>query len=141
MVSPSSESFLARLPSRLDWDRLGIGLSGLCAVHCLLTPLLLAALPLWPNAWAMHAWLHPTLVALLLPVTAFAAWDAHRHGGGAHVPWLLGVGFLLVAVAWLGHDLWGAVGEAAGTLLGSGLLVTGHALNWRRHRSAHVPTT
>lgn len=140
MTSSSSGSFLAWLPAQLDWDRIGIGLSGLCAAHCLLTPFLLAALPLWPALGAAHAWLHPTLVAFLLPVTVFAIWNAHRHGDALPTSLLLSLGFVLITVAWLGHDQWGPVGEAAGTLLGSGMLIAGHALNWRRHRSTHHHT-
>lgn len=138
--SPSSEPLLSQLPARPAWDRIGIGLSGLCAAHCLLTPFLLAALPFWPMLGTAHTWLHPALVALLLPVTGFAAWDAYRHGGTS-IPLLLGLGFVLIAGAWLGHDVWGAIGEAAGTLVGSGLLITGHLINWRRHRAARTPAT
>ena len=64
----------------LDWDRLGIGLSGLCAVHCLLTPVVLSLLPLWPTLQAVNAWVHPTLLVLILPVVLGALRRARRTG-------------------------------------------------------------
>jgi len=39
----------------MDWDRLGIGLSALCAVHCLLTPVVLSLLPLWHTLHALRS--------------------------------------------------------------------------------------
>lgn len=113
------------------WDRIGIGVSGLCAVHCLLMPLALAALPLWPAAYALHEWLHPALAALLVPVTVLAMRNGLREGGGRPAATLLGVGLGLVLAAWLIHDAVGEPGEVAMTLSGSALLITGHWLNWR----------
>lgn len=122
----------------MDWDRLGIGLSALCAVHCLLTPVVLSLLPLWPTLHAMNAWVHPALLVLITPVIVGALRRARCTGHGATAV-LLGVGFLVLVGAWWGHNVWGHVGERLGTLAGSGLLIAGHVLNWRRHRSSdHV---
>jgi hypothetical protein len=118
----------------IDWDRLGIGLSGLCALHCLLMPVALSVLPLWPALQALHAWVHPALLLLMLPVLGGAL---HRARGTGHVTTavLLGLGFLVLVGAWWGHDTWGAVGERIGTVTGSALLIAGHVLNWRQHRA------
>ena len=125
----------------IDWDRLGIGLSGLCAVHCLLTPVVLSLLPLWPTLQAVNAWVHPSLLALLLPVVVGALRRARRTGHIATVA-LLGSGFLVLVGAWWGHDMWGAVGERIVTVAGSALLIAGHVQNWRGHRaSEHVSTS
>ena len=118
----------------LDWDRLGIGLSGLCAVHCLLTPVVLSLLPLWPTLQAVNAWVHPTLLVLILPVVLGALRRARRTGRVATAV-LLGSGFLVLVGAWWGHDMWGAAGERIGTVAGSTLLIAGHVQNWRRHRA------
>jgi hypothetical protein len=129
-----------RILSRwLDWDRVGIGLSGLCALHCLLTPVALSLLPLWPTLQTVNAWVHPTLLVLMLPVVVGALRRARRTG---HIvtATLLGTGFLVLVGAWWGHDVWGAVGERLGTVAGSALLIAGHVLNWRRHRTSANPT-
>jgi len=122
----------------IDWDRLGIGLSGLCAAHCLLMPMALSLLPLWPALQAVHAWVHPALLVLILPVV-LGALRRTRRAGHVVTAALLGLGFLVLVAAWWGHDVWGAVGERLGTLAGSALLITGHVLNWRRHRACANP--
>jgi len=123
----------------VDRDRLGIGLSGLCAVHCLLTPVALSLLPLWPTLQAVNAWVHPTLLLLILPVVVGALWRARRTG---HVTTaaLLGSGYIILVGAWWGHGHWGPTGERLGTVAGSALLICGHAQNWRRHRTCPSST-
>jgi len=129
----------AQMLSRwLDWDRLGIGLSGLCALHCLLMPVALSLLPMWSTLQAVHAWVHPALLVLMLPVVGGALHRA-RHTGHVGTAALLGLGFLTLVAAWWGHDLWGAAGERIGTVAGSALLIAGHVLNWRRHRACAKP--
>ena len=118
----------------IDWDRLGIGLSGLCAVHCLLTPVALSVLPLWPTLQAVNAWVHPTLLVLILPIVGGALRRARRTGH-ATTAVLLGFGFLVLVGAWWGHDIWGATGERIGTVMGSALLIAGHVFNWHQHRA------
>ncbi len=113
------------------WDRLGIGLSGLCAVHCLLTSIVLALLPLWPMAFDLDAWVHPVFAALLIPTTLLAIRRAVRHRHPKAVSVLLGVGLLLILAAMGIGETEGAWAEAATTLLGGGLLITGHWRNWR----------
>lgn len=122
--------------TRLDtsiWDRLGIGLSGLCAVHCLLTSIALAILPLWSMAFTLDAWVHPVFAALLIPTTLLALRRAVRHRHPWSVAVSLGAGLMLVLIALAaGHGAGaGAWAEAAITLLGSSLLIFGHWRNWR----------
>ena len=116
------------------WDRVGIVLSGLCAAHCLLVPLVLVALPLWPALAETRAWLHPAFAVLLIPVTLLAI-RAHRE---RYAVLLLSVGLVLVVAATLAHDLLGASVEAGVTLLGSTLLIAGHIRNARRRAVRHV---
>lgn len=127
----SSESAVAKPRT---WDRVGIVLSGLCAAHCLLVPLVLVALPLWPALAETHAWLHPTFAVLLIPVTLLAI-RAHRE---RYAVLLLSVGLVMVVAATLAHDLVGAFAEAGVTLFGSALLIGGHIRNARRRDVRHV---
>ena len=128
---PSADRMLARW---IDWDRLGIGLSGLCVVHCLLTPVVVSLLPLWPTLQAVNAWVHPSLLVLILPVIVGALFRARQTGGVATAA-LLGSGFLVLVGAWWGHALWGPIGERLITIAGSALLIGGHVQNWRHHRA------
>ena len=121
-----------------SWDRLGIGLSGLCAVHCLLMPLALAMLSLWPVAFDPDAWLHPIFAALLIPTTLMAVRLAVRHRHARHIPMLLGGGLMLVLAVMVIGEVAGVASEAAVTVLGSSLLITGHWRNGRACSPARV---
>lgn len=114
------------------WDRLGIGLSGLCAIHCLLFPVLVALLPLVPWAEAVHAWTHPVLFLLIAPTVWLALRE--RRPGRRPIAILLCSGLAVIALAWFLHDWVGMWGEALITLAGSTLLIRGHWLNYRGHR-------
>lgn len=120
------------------WDRAGIWLSSLCALHCVVMPILLAMLPLWSNLDVAHDWLHPVFAVLLIPVTLFALWGAQRAQRPRFIALLLGVGLVLVLGAlFLPHEA-GSLAETATTLVGSSLLIAGHVSNWRASHQ-HAP--
>ena len=98
-------------------DSLGILLSGICIVHCLALPLLLAVLPV-------------SLVALGF------GWRRH---GDARVLWLGGAGLFLLAFATYGYRLFGLPEdwERAISIVGGLIHAAGHLLNFRRTRALH----
>ena len=109
------------------WDRIGISLSGLCMVHCMLLPVVLITVPLWSTAETLHDWLHPLFLVALLPITFMALVATADKPQAKSVRVLLGVGLLVIVLASLfGHEE--GILETAITLLGSGMLVAGH---WR----------
>lgn len=108
-------------------DRVAIGLSGLCMVHCIATTLFLAVL-----ASAGGALLHPaiheiglTLAIGLGAVTLLRGAFSHGYMMPAAIG-ALGLGVMAGAMT-LPHD--GT--EAVYTIIGVGLLALGHDLNWR----------
>lgn len=113
-------------------DRIGVWMSGLCMVHCLLFPVLLAALPMLPAGEALHSWLHPVFALILLPVTWLAAAAGLRRHGDRRVAVVLGVGVVLIcAAAVLAFRMPEHAVETGVTLAGSLLLIAGHLANWR----------
>lgn len=102
-------------------------------MHCLLTSILLATLPLWSIAIDLDAWVHPVFAALLIPTTLLALRRAVRHGHPRSVAVSMGVGLMLVLIALAaGHGGGaGAWAEAVITLFSSSLLIYGHWRNWR----------
>lgn len=60
------------------WDRAGIVLSAICAIHCLLTPILLLTLPLVAEKFE-NPWVHIVLAILVVPVGFFAFFSGYKH--------------------------------------------------------------
>lgn len=115
------------------WDRFGIGVSGVCAIHCLLFPVLISVLPLWSFAPVLHEWAHPVFLVMLVPIVFFASRRSHYD---RKITTLLIAGFFVVLIAWVFGHLWfGYLFETTGTLAGSILLTLGHWMNYRHHRT------
>ena len=95
-------------------------------------PVVIALLPLWPTAEAVHDWTHPVLFLLILPTVIYALRGERIE---RHIPVLLYSGLVVIGLAWLLHDLLGDLGEAAVTMTGSALLVAGHWFNYRQHKN------
>ena len=139
----------AEVESEYGWrDRLGICLSVLCLVHCLMTPLILGLVPVGA---ALGFWQHGfhQVFLLVVPVVALIAfvpgWKLHRDsrvwywGGSGIVLLALGV----AAGEIVGHEAvtdltltawtlkaWSSVAvELALTLAGGACLIRAHLLN------------
>lgn len=118
-----------RLPWNLGLDHTAMGLSGLCAVHCLATTVALAMLS------AAGGLLNPLIhevgltIAIILGTIALGR-GALEHGYMAPAAvGALGLGMMAGALH-LPHD--GAGGsEALWTVIGVGILAFGHDLNYR----------
>lgn len=112
-------------------DRIGIALSGLCVVHCLVLPLLVPFLTTLA-AFADSEWTHVILAALILPTVIFAAWRGYAKHGQSIVVYLLVSGlFAVLAALFAGEHFSNEPLEAGMTTLGSILLIAGH---WQNHK-------
>jgi hypothetical protein len=115
------------------WDKLGIGISGVCAIHCLLVPVLITMLPLWDFATVMHDWLHPIFILLIVPTVYFASRRSHYD---RKITRLLSGGLILLLIGWpFGHFWIGLWFETTFTVLGSVVLVIGHWFNYKHHQT------
>ena len=118
-------------------DRLAIGISLVCAVHCFLTPFLLALLPsLKSLAIAEDEVFHTWLLIAVLPTSLFTlTMGCRRHkkfmffGIGC-----LGLGFLLAA-GFIIDPLFGCEYERWATLAGSCLVAFAHFNNFMSCRA------
>lgn len=117
----------AHLHSSHRLDRMAIGLSGLCLVHCVGTAVLLATLSSFSSILGAP-WVHEVGLSLAMMMGAIALYRGiEQHGfmmpsavGG------LGLGVMAGALT-LPHN----GGEAVYTMLGVGILALGHDLNRR----------
>lgn len=121
-----------------DLDRVAVVLSGLCLVHCLALPVLLAAMP-FLSGFAETHW-HLPMLAIALPVSLVAIVIGYRrHGNRAIVAGAAAGLVLLVAGATLGHAVLGETVDRVLTVAGSVVLAAVHwqnSLRLRQCRSA-----
>ena len=65
-------------PTGRPWlDRIGVGASVACAIHCMAAPLLLVALPTAGSVWA-HPLVHWLLAVLVLPLALWVIYCGYR---------------------------------------------------------------
>ena len=65
---------------RHSWlDHFAIGMAALCAMHCLLTPILIMALPIVATSFFVHQDFHLWMIFLVLPTTTFAVFMGCRN--------------------------------------------------------------
>lgn len=112
------------------WDGMGMTASSLCVAHCILTPLLLFAVPIAGLTVLENELIHKALVATVIAVGVAAFVPGIRlHGKYLLLPLiLLGIGLLLFA-AFEAENLWGEAGETSFTMAGGALMVFSHWKN------------
>lgn len=130
------------------WDKFGIFLSSLCAVHCLLTPFLVLAIP-WLAEKFENPWVHIVLALFVVPVGLYALWSGYRHHRRKYILVLGLIGLALVTSATLELPFSFDIGLHAHdehahdftheivTIVGSLFLLSAHILNLRSCRCKH----
>lgn len=114
------------------WDRLGIATAAVCAVHCLLLPLLLPVLAMSGLEELADPRVEQTIVVTTVVLAGIVLWHGYRYHHGRQLPLLIAaMGGVVFAVR---HAL-GTTSEPALLAVGAILIITSHALNLRFHRS------
>ena len=105
-------------------DRLGIWISGLCALHCLAIPVL----PLLASSVFGEVWFERTILSLsiLIGSVALIAGAVRYHGQVYPLILLLTGG----AIYWF-KDMFGESGEPFTIAVGAMLIIVGHWINMR----------
>jgi hypothetical protein len=119
-------------------DRLAIGLSILCLVHCLALPIAVLAAPALEAAvLGTESPVHWVLLGLALPISCYALWHGFRHHGHRIVLVLgaIGLALMLFGVSHVaGHAF-----EMPLTVVGVALLLAAHVQNIRQNaRCSHA---
>jgi type IV secretory pathway VirB2 component (pilin) len=113
-------------------DRVAIGMSLLCAVHCVFLPFALVALPALSATLLGDEAFHRLVLIAVIPTSVIALSTGCRKHGSWRT---LLTGFLglaiLVAAAFFGHDLVGETGEKVATVLGASVIALSHFQNLR----------
>ncbi len=114
----------------VSWfDGLAVGASVLCLIHCLVLPILIAALPALAARLDLGEGFHLGVLAFALPVSAVALGEGWRRHRGL-TPLFVGAAGLVLLAAGLAFEEWVAV-ETGVTVAGSLLLAGAHVANWR----------
>ena len=116
-------------------DQVSIGLSVLCAFHCLLLPAFVGALPAITTVTGGHGHFHTLMLVVVVPLSGLAlgmGWLRHRSPAVLALG-LAGMSIMLLGVT-AGHEVLGESGERWATLAGSFLLAVGHFRNYRQCR-------
>ncbi|MBI2522217.1 MAG: MerC domain-containing protein [Bdellovibrio sp.] len=116
------------------WDKIAMGLASVCAIHCLLLPVVLVALP-WLEGLFPHAWFHVMILGVTVPLALLAfyhGWKQHRTL--SPLLWAT-AGVLGLTVGVVMHENF--MMERIFSLAGSFFLLLGHAQNIRRCRCHH----
>ena len=114
-------------------DKLAIFLSGICVLHCLITPIALTILPLVAaNGMLEDVLFHKAILWIVLPTSIIALFIGclkHRDifivGSG-----VIGM-LLLIIIAFFAHDLFTPLQERVLTSIAGLILAYSHVLNYR----------
>lgn len=111
-------------------DQVSLGLSGLCLVHCLFFPVIVAALPFFDQLSAGH--FHVQMLAVVVPVSVIAlSLGYRRHRNIAVLPFgALGM-LLLIVGGTIVHDSYGLTADRVFTITGAVALAVTHYFNTR----------
>ena len=117
-------------------DKAAIGISLICALHCIATPLLLLSIPAIGSWFIADEHFHQLLIYLVLPISVMALALGCRKHSNYRIFILGGCGLAtLIAAAFFMHDLVGESGEQILTLIGTCLVTLAHWQNYQLCRS------
>lgn len=126
-LSIAADSRLSRLTLPHAIDRVGIGLSALCAAHCVTTAVAVATFASFGGT-LLAPWIHELGLLIAMALGAFAL----VHGAWTHrflMPF--GVGSFGLGIMAGALTLPHGEGELLATLVGVGFVALGHDLNFR----------
>jgi carbon starvation protein CstA len=114
-------------------DKFAMSLSMLCAIHCLLLPLLLVLLPSLGSLQLVNESFHSWMIVAVIPTSIYALTIGCKKHQRYRLLFLGVSGLILMILAVLiGHEIAGEIGEKVFTLLGAMLVTLAHFGNFRR---------
>lgn len=113
-------------------DRIAIGLSIMCTLHCLALPVLLALLPSLAALGLDNERFHVWMVVAVLPTSIYALTLGCKQNKRYQLLFfgLTGLSLLVMALI-LGEERIGEFGEKTLTIIGACFVATGHWFNFK----------
>ena len=113
-------------------DRLAIAGSTLCALHCILTPVLLTVFPSSLSLFFQDEKFHHLMVWFVVPSSLIAVFLGCRGHKDFKVLAGVSIGLIIIVLtALLGHDFLGEQGEKIATIFGAIFLAVSHFRNYK----------
>mgnify|MGYP003718433857 FL=1 len=121
----------------MSLDKAAISLSFFCAVHCLLLPIAVVALPALAATTFGDERFHQWMLYMVLPTSLIAlTMGCRQHGNFSVLATGLPGLIILTVAAFFGHDLFGEQGEKLASVLGAALIALGHIQNHKLCKTA-----
>jgi hypothetical protein len=113
------------------WDFLGMGLSLICLIHCLLIPVMMGLMPVLAASLLNDESFHVLMIAVVLPVAGLALVPGYlrTRRQGALLSGVIGLVLLSTGIL---------AGHALGEMFETGLTVVGAAFLFRAHWINHA---
>lgn len=122
-------------------DKVAIGLSLVCTVHCLLTPIAIVMLPALGATFLEDERFHYAILFLVLPISLLAlALGCRKHRRfEVVITGLFGL-LVLFLILILGEEIISESGEKTSTIFGTALIALAHIRNYNlcQSRSCHA---
>lgn len=115
------------MPSRINWDAIGIGTSLACAIHCALLPLLFTSLPIFGTNLIHHTGFEIGMIVLALAIGSYSLLHGFRKHHHSYLPLVIffaGFVFLVLRQFFIHYATWLLIPAV-------GLIVLAHLLNFR----------
>jgi hypothetical protein len=115
-------------------DRFGICVSGICLVHCILTPIIIILFPTLKASHVFHESIHLIFGSTVIISVLLAVYPhCNKHGHKDIVGYAVAGTMTILFALFFGHDI-SPTAEHGLTILGSILLIVAHIKNMKvRH--------
>ncbi len=136
---PFAKKYNMNQVKKLDYsDWFGAAVSGLCAIHCTLTPLFFAAKPIWKSTMGEHShFVWGMLDYVFLTLSLLAVWYSARHTTHTTLKWVLWASWGIFAVGLLSEPFDYPFGKWL-MYAGSIILIIAHVKNYRHCQQCRV---
>lgn len=129
------------LVSSTNMDRAAIGLSLVCVIHCLLTPIAIVMLPALGATFLEDEMFHYAILFLVLPTSLFALGLGCRQHRRLEIV-VIGLSglFVLFLILIFGEELIGELGEKVSTVAGTAIIAFAHVRNYKLCQRQDCPS-
>lgn len=118
--------------ARLMMDKLGIWISGLCALHCIALPIVLSIAPLMADSFVAAEWFEHSILSLSMLIGLSALLIGYFR---YHKQFYPIIALIIGGIIYWQKDIFGHAFEPITIALGASLIIAAHLVNLRLCRA------